>query len=239
MSSANLCVTPWLSLFHFSDSGFVTCCGSELNNNVLGGSPALSLVVCRQNCVDIFMQGSSMLCSRRALHKLLFSPVSNAFLTYVAAVRVREQAMEHTSEVRWDANMENKMLLAHAEKHSGPRVLSQMVPQTSTMGQLLNAEGKKMTHTDSCDPKWLHSKCFIVFTLLLMIFHLKCVCFSCLFSFMLHLFFHSLTLFLSRSNYSPGRANNPVRNNCSRVRLRDFKETQFASILRVGPYRRC
>ena len=41
------------------------------------------------------------------------------------------------------------ILLANAAKHSKPRVLSQMVPQSSTMGQWMNAKGKNTTNTES------------------------------------------------------------------------------------------
>ena len=37
--SANL--TPWFSLLHFADSGFMMCCRSVMNKSVLDGSPCL------------------------------------------------------------------------------------------------------------------------------------------------------------------------------------------------------
>ena len=60
----------------------------------------------------------------------LFLPRLQCKTFAVAEVRVRMQAMEIGSEMRWDANMECKSF-ANAAQIYGPRVLSQMMPQTS------------------------------------------------------------------------------------------------------------
>ena len=65
-SSASL--TPWLFLYHFSDSGFMMCCKSELNQSVLSGSPCLVLRL-RWDCWAINVGVASNLLTEFYVHQ--------------------------------------------------------------------------------------------------------------------------------------------------------------------------
>ena len=84
--------------------------------------------------------------------RLLSAPAGEALpqrqreLGEETSVRVRAQAVEHTNEGR---KYGNEMPSANTAKHSGPRVRSQMVVQSSTMDQWMNAKGKKRENTDT------------------------------------------------------------------------------------------